>query len=109
MSSGPRCRWSGSGCASLQDRNHRAAREGGQDASTPIGSTDGTEPLTRRRSGFGYPFGPMDGQSTFLLALGLPIAVAAFAPASGWILFMGDRGAGRAPATPDHHEAAEGH
>jgi hypothetical protein len=51
----------------------------------------------------------MDGQSTFLLALGLPIAVAAFARASGRILFMRDRRAGRAPATPDHHEAAEGH
>lgn len=51
----------------------------------------------------------MDGQSTFLLALGLSIAVAAFAPASGWILFMWDRRAGRVPATSDHHEAAEGH
>jgi len=51
----------------------------------------------------------MDRQSTFLLALGLLIAASAFVTASGWILFMRDRRAGRATATPDHHEAVEGH
>jgi hypothetical protein len=51
----------------------------------------------------------MDRQSTFLLALGLLIAAAAFVSASGSILLMRDRRAGRAPATPDHHEAVEGH
>jgi hypothetical protein len=57
---------------------------------------------------FRYPFGPMDRQSTFLLALGLLIAAAVFDSASGWILFVRDRPAGRAPATLDHHEAVEG-
>jgi hypothetical protein len=51
----------------------------------------------------------MDRQSTFLPDSGLPFAAAAFVSASGWILFMRDRRAGRAPATPDHHEAVEGH
>jgi hypothetical protein len=38
----------------------------------------------------------MDRQSTFLLALGLLIAAAAFVSASGWILFVWDRRADRA-------------
>jgi hypothetical protein len=51
----------------------------------------------------------MDRQSTLLLALGLLIAAAAFVSASGWILFVRDRRAGRAATTPDHHEAREEH
>ena len=51
----------------------------------------------------------MDRQATFLLALGLLIAAAAFVSASGWVLFLRDRRAGRATATPAHHEAAEEH
>ena len=53
----------------------------------------------------------MDRQSTFLLVLGLLIAAAAFVSASGWILFVRDRRAGRGitTATHEHHEAAEGH
>jgi hypothetical protein len=51
----------------------------------------------------------MDRQSTFLLALGMLIAAAVFVSATGWILFVSDRRAGRSPATPDHHhEAVEG-
>ena len=68
-----------------------------------------SEPLTWRRSAFGYAFGPMDRQSTFLLDSGLLFAAAAFVSASGWILFMRDRRARSAPATPNHHEAVEGH
>lgn len=52
----------------------------------------------------------MDRQSTFLLALGLLIAAAAFVSASGWILFVRDRRAGRASAEAsdlEHHEVAE--
>jgi hypothetical protein len=49
----------------------------------------------------------MSREQTFLLALGLLIAAAAFVSASGWILFVRDRRAGRA-AQP-HHEAAEEH
>jgi hypothetical protein len=49
----------------------------------------------------------MDRQSTFLLALSLLIAAAAFVSASGWVLFVRER---RADATtPEHHEAVEGH
>jgi hypothetical protein len=52
----------------------------------------------------------MDRQTTFLLALGLLIAAAAFVSASGWILFVRDRRAVRVPApAPEHHEAVEGH
>ncbi|MEW6059662.1 MAG: hypothetical protein AB1551_05925 [Actinomycetota bacterium] len=53
----------------------------------------------------------MDRQATFLLALGLLIAAAAFVSASGWILFARDRRADRAPVlAPDHHhEAVEEH
>jgi len=51
----------------------------------------------------------MDRQSTFLLALGLLIAAAAFVSASGWILFVRDRRATHAVATTEHHEAAEEH
>jgi len=47
----------------------------------------------------------MDRQATFLLALGLLIAAAAFVSASGWILFVWDRRADRASATA----AATGH
>jgi hypothetical protein len=50
----------------------------------------------------------MDRETTFLLALGLLIAAAAVVSASGWILFVRDRRAGRA-ALPVHHEAAEEH
>lgn len=48
----------------------------------------------------------MDRQATFLLALGLLIAAAAFVSASGWVLFVRDRRAHRA-ATHTHHEAVE--
>ena len=53
----------------------------------------------------------MDRQSTFLLALGLLIAAAAFVSASGWILFVRDRLAGRGipTAVHEHHEAVEEH
>jgi hypothetical protein len=47
----------------------------------------------------GYPGGPMDRQATFLLALSLLIAAAAFVSASGWILFVWDRRADRAGGT----------
>jgi len=51
----------------------------------------------------------MDRQATFLLALGLLIAAAAFVSASGWILFVRDRRDGRTTApSPEHHEAVEG-
>ena len=49
----------------------------------------------------------MSREATFLLALGLLIAAAGFVSASGWVLFVRDRHAGRA-AHP-HHEAAEEH
>jgi hypothetical protein len=68
----------------------------------------------------GYPCGPMDRQATFLLALGLLIAAAAFVSASGWILFVWDRRAERprgtaagthdpitSTATHAHHEVHE--
>jgi len=58
---------------------------------------------------FGYPVGPMDRQSTLLLALGLLIAAAAFVSASGWILFVRDRRAGRVDAPSEHHEVVEEH
>jgi hypothetical protein len=51
----------------------------------------------------------MDRQGTFLLALGLLIAAAAFVSASGWILYVRDRRAERATSTPEHHEAVEEH
>jgi len=53
----------------------------------------------------------VDRQATFLLALGLLLVAAAFISASGWVLFVRDRRAGRAAssATDAHHEAAEGH
>jgi uncharacterized protein (DUF58 family) len=44
----------------------------------------------------------MDRQSTFLLALGLLIAAAAFVSVSGWILFLRDR---RASRDVEHHSA----
>lgn len=50
---------------------------------------------------------PMDRQGTFLLALSLLIAAAAFVSASGWILFVRDRRAGHAAGAPTHHEAVE--
>jgi hypothetical protein len=52
----------------------------------------------------------MDRQATFLMALGLLIAAAAFVSASGWILFARDRRA-RTPLAPapEHHEAIEEH
>ncbi len=56
---------------------------------------------------FRVPWGPMSREQTFLLALGLLIAAGGFVSASGWILFVRDRRAGRA-AHP-HHEAAEEH
>jgi hypothetical protein len=54
----------------------------------------------------------MDRQATFLLALGLLIAAAAFVSASGWVLLARDRRADRAvaalPGAHDtHHEALE--
>ena len=51
----------------------------------------------------------MDRQGTFLLALGLLIAAAAFVSASGWILFVRDRRTSRATTTTEHHEAIEEH
>ena len=75
---------------------------------------DASDPL------IGYPCGPMDRQATFLLALSLLIAAAAFVSASGWILFVWDRRAERShgtlagthdaitsPATHAHHEVHE--
>ena len=50
----------------------------------------------------------MDRETTFLLALGLLIAAAGVVSASGWILFVRDRRAGRA-VTNAHHEAVEEH
>jgi hypothetical protein len=44
----------------------------------------------------------MDRQGTFLLALSLLIAAAAFVSASGWILFVRERRAVRAGAATDH-------
>jgi hypothetical protein len=41
----------------------------------------------------------MDRQATFLLALGLLIAAAAFVSASGWILFLRDRRADKGGPT----------
>jgi hypothetical protein len=41
----------------------------------------------------------MDRQATFLLALGLLIAAAAFVSASGWILLVRDRRAERSGGT----------
>jgi hypothetical protein len=58
----------------------------------------------------------MDRQATFLLALGLLIAAAAFVSASGWILLVRDRRADRSALpgadSPDasdveHSETAE--
>lgn len=62
----------------------------------------------------------MDRQATFLLALGLLTAAAAFVSASGWILFVWDRRADRprattagthgaitSPAAHAHHEVHE--
>jgi hypothetical protein len=50
----------------------------------------------------------MDREATFLLALGLLIAAAAFVSASGWILFVRERRAGRL-GSDRHHEAFEEH
>lgn len=51
----------------------------------------------------------MDRQSTFLLALGLLVATAAFVSASGWILFVRDRRAdhGTTPITREDGEEHE--
>jgi hypothetical protein len=57
----------------------------------------------------------VDRQATFLLALGLLIAAAAFVSATGWILFARDRRSDHALAAagashlPEHHEAVEEH
>lgn len=52
----------------------------------------------------------MDREGTFLLALGLLLAAAAFVSASGWILFVRDRRAARADdVRTEHHEAVEEH
>lgn len=53
----------------------------------------------------------MDRQATFLLALGLLIAAAAFVSASGWILFVWDRRADRAGGTAagTAHETTHAH
>ncbi len=54
----------------------------------------------------------MDRQATFLLALGLLTAAAAFVSVTGWILFVRDRRAARAPVAgggpelTEHHEAS---
>jgi hypothetical protein len=49
----------------------------------------------------------MSREQAFLLALGMLIAAATFVAASGWVLFVRDRRAGR--AAHRHHEAAEEH
>ncbi|HSD49456.1 MAG TPA: hypothetical protein VLE71_06460 [Actinomycetota bacterium] len=49
----------------------------------------------------------MSREQTFLLALGLLIAAAGIVSASGWILFVRDRRAGRAAQL--RHEASEEH
>jgi hypothetical protein len=49
----------------------------------------------------------MSREQTLLLAVGSLIAAAGVVSATGWILFVRDRRAGRA-AQP-HHEAAEEH
>jgi len=51
----------------------------------------------------------MDREGTFLLALGLLIAAAAFVSASGWILYARDRRARAVARTHEHHEAIEEH
>jgi hypothetical protein len=51
----------------------------------------------------------MDREGTFLLALGLLIAAAAFVSASGWILYARDRRARAVATTHEHHEAIEEH
>ena len=43
----------------------------------------------------------MDRQATFLLALGLLVAAAAVVSVAGWVLFVRDRRADRAP---DHDD-----
>jgi hypothetical protein len=50
----------------------------------------------------------MDRQATFLLALGMLGAAAAFVSASGWILFVRDRRtAASAPVSTHHREVIE--
>jgi hypothetical protein len=51
----------------------------------------------------------MDRQATFLLALGLLVAAAAFVSVSGWVLFVRDRRGERAAGVGGdaHHEAVE--
>jgi hypothetical protein len=51
----------------------------------------------------------MDREGTFLLALGLLIAAAAFVSASGWILYARDRRARAVVPNHEHHEAIEEH
>jgi hypothetical protein len=51
----------------------------------------------------------MDRQATFLLALGLLIAAAAFVSASGWILFVWDRRADRAGGTAAETTSSTAH
>ncbi len=62
-----------------------------------------------------YPVGPMDRQTTLLLALGMLIAAALAVGVSGWVLFARDRALARighvSSATPEdshHHEGLEG-
>ena len=52
---------------------------------------------------------PMDRQATLLLALGMLIAAAALVSASGWILFIRDRRAGRSTAATAAHGSGEEH
>lgn len=49
----------------------------------------------------------MDRQATFLLALGLLIAAAAFVSASGWILLVRDRRADRSAPADSTHDTDE--
>ncbi len=51
----------------------------------------------------------MTRQTTLLLALGLLCAAAAFVSASGWVLFVRDRRAGRPAPSAEHHEVVEEH
>jgi hypothetical protein len=62
-----------------------------------------------------YPVGPMDRQTTLLLALGMLIAAALTVGVSGWVLFVRDRALVRIGHTPSatpgdshHHEGLEG-
>jgi hypothetical protein len=88
----------------LDEKSAMKLDRGVASRSTSSAFLDTTLPQSDWMSGrerFRYPAAPMDRQSTFLLALSLLIAAAAFVSASGWILFARDRRASRVVA--DHH------